>query len=173
MQSLNLMLSNITQKNCFTIQHKNGLPYTKNKKYIYQRLVSISFSFSRHMYLSECQHSLLGANTASFYHHKVIIDFPIVWEATYWCDSFLCWIIVCGSIVLYHLAILCVDSLANSIDFLIDFCAMVVALLTCSGNSVLHTTGMPSSNTSHFTQTLVSLPWQFLAVPSGCYTWRK
>lgn len=46
---------------------------------------------------------------------------------------------------------------------------MIIAFLTSTSYSVGDTGRVPSSDTSHLPQTLVSLPWEFLCVPTACY----
>ncbi|KDR22987.1 hypothetical protein L798_02142 [Zootermopsis nevadensis] len=62
------------------------------------------------------------------------------------------------------------DALPNTIYLLVHLCSVVVTLLTSSGNSERHSAWMPSSNTGNFSQTFVSLPRQFLGMPTRPHT---
>lgn len=59
------------------------------------------------------------------------------------------------------------DSSSDAVDLLVDLRTMMVALLTSSGNREGHSARMPSSNTSHLPETLVSLPGQLLGMPTA------
>jgi hypothetical protein len=60
-----------------------------------------------------------------------------------------------------------VDSSTDAVNLLVDFRAVVVALLTCAGHGELDTGRMPGAGASDFAQTLVSLAGQFLYVPNA------
>ena len=60
--------------------------------------------------------------------------------------------------------------LSNTVDLLVDFSPVMVALLTCSCNREANTGRMPRTDTRHLTQTLVRLARQFLGVPTRRYT---
>merc|ERR1719422_1305133 len=76
-------------------------------------------------------------------------------------------IVVGGSVVLDQLDVLHLETLANSVNLLVDLSPVMVSLLTSSGHSILDPAWMPSSNTSNFSQTLVGFSGQFLGVPSA------
>lgn len=59
----------------------------------------------------------------------------------------------------------------DTVDLLVDLCAVVVALLTGPGDGELNSARMPRTNTGNFTETLVRLARQLLCVPTRGYTW--
>ncbi|KAE9537465.1 hypothetical protein AGLY_006488 [Aphis glycines] len=94
--------------------------------------------------------SLLRTNTTSLNHEEIIVNFTIMWETSHGIKSY------------------SVDAL-----FLITYkkiSTMMVTFLTSTSNSELDTTGMPCSNTSNLTKTLMSFTGQFLCMPTRCYT---
>lgn len=96
-----------------------------------------------------------------------------MWETSQWGDCLFSRVVLCSSVVLHHFAILCVDSITNTVDLFVDLSTMVIPLLTSSGHGELDTTGMPSTDTGNLTKTLVCLPWQFFTMPPGGYTLNK
>merc|ERR1719500_163799 len=88
-------------------------------------------------------------------------------EASHGVDRLVGQVVLSGGVILDQLALLHLVTLSDSIDLLVDLSPVMVALLTSSGHSVLDPAGMPSSNTSDLSQTLVSLPGQLLGAPPG------
>lgn len=123
--------------------------------------------------LSKSDNSLLGSHAASLDHDKVLVDLSVMREASHGSNGLVSWVIICGSVVLDDLAILGVDAFADAVDLLVDLGTVMVSLLTGTGHTELNSARMPCSNTGNLTQTFVRLPGQFLAVPSGCYTFKS
>lgn len=65
-----------------------------------------------------------------------------------------------------HLAVFGMDALTNSINLLVHLGTMMISFLTSARDSERHSAGMPRTDTSDFSQTLVGLTRQFLRVPS-------
>lgn len=65
-----------------------------------------------------------------------------------------------------YLAVFGVDLLPNTVDLLVHFGSMVVALLTSSGNGEGNSAGMPCTDAGNLPQTLVRLTRQFFRVPT-------
>jgi len=85
-------------------------------------------------------------------------------QTTYqWCDSLL-------NGIEFSLGIGFVCAQTNTINLLVDFGSVMVALLTGSGHTERNSAWMPRANTSYLSQTLVGLARQFGRVPSGCDT---
>lgn len=56
---------------------------------------------------------------------------------------------------------------------LVEFCAVVVALLASPGNRVAHPGRVPGSDAGDLPQAFVSLPWEFLGMPPTRHPCRK
>jgi len=112
-------------------------------------------------------------NTGTFQHDKILLDFAIVRESSHGINRLVSNVIICSSIVLYELAIFHFEPFAHSVDFLVNLCTMVVTFLASSGHSILDSAWMPSSDTSHLPQALVSFTGQFLGMPTGSYTFES
>ena len=69
-----------------------------------------------------------------------------------------------------YLSVFSVDAVPDAVNLLVDFRAVMVALLSGPGHGELNPAGMPCSNTRNLPQTLVRLPWQLLTVPPGGHT---
>jgi hypothetical protein len=123
--------------------------------------------------LAECKYPLLDATGGTTDHNVIVIDFSVMGEASEWGDGLLRQIVLCGGVVLDHLAVLSMDSGSNTVQLLVDLCTVMVTFLTTTGYREGHTGRMPSSNTSYLTQTLVSLTGQLLCVPSGSHTFES
>lgn len=66
-------------------------------------------------------------------------------------DALVGQIVLCGGVVLHHLSVLLVVALTNLVDLLVDLCAVVVTLLTSTGDREGHTGRMPGTDTGHLT----------------------
>ena len=116
--------------------------------------------------LSQSEYTLLGSDTASLNHDKVLLHQTIMRESTHGVDGLVGQVIVGGSIVLDKLAILHVESITDVIDLFVNLGTVMVTLLTSTRNSVLDTTGMPGSDTSDLTETFMGLARQLLGMPA-------
>lgn len=56
--------------------------------------------------------------------------------------------------------------------FLVEFCAVVVALLASPGDGVAHASRMPGPDAGHFPQPFVGFPRELLGVPPTGHPWR-
>jgi len=116
--------------------------------------------------LSQSENSFLRSNTTALKHDEVVVNFSVMREPTHGGDALLSQVILGGGIVEDLLAILDVDAITNSVDFLVHFGPVMETLLTGTSNSELDSRRMPSTNTSDLAETLVRLPGQLLGVPT-------
>merc|ERR1719320_2111725 len=120
--------------------------------------------------LPEREDALAGSHNTASDHNEVLTHVTVVGEATDRGDALVSGVKLGGSVVLHQLAILGVDASSDAVDLLVDLSAVMVTLLTSTGNGELHTAGVPSTNTGDLAQTLVCLAWQLLCVPTGSHT---
>jgi len=121
-------------------------------------------------WLSEEDWSLSHAHAGSLDHDEVVLDVTVVWEATNWVDALLGQVGLGGTVVHVDLAALGLVAGAQSVDLLVDFDSVVVALLTASSNGVADSRWMPSTNTGDLSETSMRLSRELLGAPSAGYT---
>jgi len=120
-------------------------------------MLHVPFLEVRQQRLAQGDNTFLGPNTAAPDHEAVLLHLTIVSEASHGRDTLFCDIKLGGGVVLHLLVSLFVESLANTVDLLVDLRAVVLAFLTSTSHSVRHTGRVPRSDTGDFTQTLVCL----------------
>jgi len=91
--------------------------------------------------LSQSKDSLSGSSGGSLDHDEVFTNHTVMMEAAHRVDRLLSHIELGG-------ATLVVGALSNSVDLLVDISSVEVTSLTSSGNGVLNSARMPSTNTS-------------------------
>jgi len=99
--------------------------------------------------LSKSENPLSGSSSSTLDHNEVFTNHSVMMEATHGVDGFL------GHIELSR-STLAVRSFSESVDLLVDVSSVEVTSLTSTGNGVLDSARMPSSNTSDLSETLVS-----------------
>ncbi len=88
--------------------------------------------------LSECDNSLLWSHDATLEHDEVFIDLTVVGETSHRGDGLL------GQIVLSHSVIgIFAESLADSVDLLVDLGSVVETVLTSSSDGEANSGRMP------------------------------
>jgi len=100
--------------------------------------------------LSQGYDSLSWSGGGSFDHEEVFTDHTVMMESAHRVDRLL------GHIELGRAALV-VSALSDSVDLLVNFSSVEVASLTSSGDGVLDSARMPSSNTSNLSQSFVGL----------------
>ena len=115
---------------------------------------------------SECDGSLLWATYTTLDHDKVALDQTIVNKSTNGVDRFISDIDDSGGVVSDLFAVDGVVTGTNTVHLLVNLSSVMVTLLTGSSNGEGNTRWMPCSNTGNLSETLVSLSWQFLCMPS-------
>jgi len=109
---------------------------------------------------AEGENALSGANYGTLQKQEVVSNDTIVRETSHWSDSLF------GEVG-FRGGVLDVGGFADTVDFLVDFGTVEVAVLTCTSDGVGDTGRMPSSNTGNFAQTLVGFAWQTTCSPTS------
>jgi len=110
--------------------------------------------------LAECEDPLLDTDGGTLDHQKIFPDEAIVRETAHRVDGLLCEVDRGAARVL-------VGAFADAIDLLVDLGTMMITVLTGTWNAPLDTRGMPGSNTSDLSKTLVSFAWETSSTPTG------
>lgn len=92
------------------------------------------------LYLSQSDDTLLRTYAAALDHDEVLLNDAVVREAAHRVDRLLGRVELGGTIFSVRLA--------DAVDFFVDLCAMMVALLASTWNGPLHARRMPRTNAS-------------------------
>ena len=122
--------------------------------------------FINKTHLPEDEDPVLAANTATLEHNEIAVHFTIVRETTHGCNGFLCQIVISSTTVLYELSTLSLDTRSNTVYLPVNLSPVMVTLLTSTGDGELDPARMPRTDTGYLTETLMSLTWQLLCVPT-------
>ena len=110
--------------------------------------------------LPEGQDPLLGSDGTTLQHDPVLGDDTIVRETTDGGDALLGVIVLGGGVVL-------LASLTNTVDPLVHLGTVMVSVLTGTGDGVLNTARMPSTDTGDLAETLPGLTGKLGHSPTG------
>jgi len=116
--------------------------------------------------LAQGDDTLLGTSDSTLDDKEVFQNLTVVGETTHGSDALLGKITFSGGVVVDYLVSL-TGSLANTVNFLVDFGTVEETLLTGTSDGKRDTGRMPSSNTSDFAQTLVGLAGKLGDTPTG------
>jgi len=118
-------------------------------------------------WFSEDDWSLSDSHAGTFDHQEIVLDLTVMREATDWIDGFFGEISFGGTVVEVDLSVFGFVSLAESVDFLVDFNSVVVTFLTSSSDGVGNSGWMPGSDTGDLSETSMGFSWEFLGTPSA------
>lgn len=85
--------------------------------------------------LSEDNDPLSGSQDSSLEHNEVFVDITVVGKSSHGGDGFLSEIELSGGVVVHFTSSLVLDSLAQSVDLLVDLSTGVITFLTSTGYS--------------------------------------
>lgn len=110
--------------------------------------------------LAEGEDTLLGTNTAALDHDEIILDHTVVRETTHGVDAL-------GSQVEFSATGLVVSAVADAVDLLVHFSAVVETVLTSTGTGETNVGRVPGTDTGNLAQTLVGLARQAASAPTS------
>jgi len=116
--------------------------------------------------LSEGQNSLLGSHDTSLEDEEIVVHLSVSHKTSNRGNSLLGEIKLGGGAGLVVL-------LSDSVDLLVHFCSVVVSMLTSTRDSIADSSGMPGSDTSNLSQTLVRLSGKLSGSPTGSHTFKS
>lgn len=112
-----------------------------------------------HERLAEGDDTFLGTGDRTLEHQEVVLYNTIMGETTHGCNQLL-------RDIRLRRRVSIIIAPANAVDFLVYLSAVVVAVLTSTGNREHDLGRMPCTNTSNFAKTLVSLARKLLGTPT-------